>query len=130
MKNLKEWAEAADAALLVAAQHQISISITVVDFGGHRIFTYRQPQASYVADEASCRKARTAGAFAMPTHVLAGAASALPDLKAHLPADAFLLPGGLPLLEQGSCIGGLGISGGNSEQDMACAQAFVAALAA
>lgn len=128
MKNLETWTRAAETALEAAERQKIAISIAVVDFGGHRVFTYRQPQASYMAEEAAYRKARTAGAFKLPTQVLGGAATAVPELKAHLPADAFLLPGGIPLVEAGQCIGGVGVAGGNSEQDLACAQAFVAAL--
>ena len=38
--------------------------------------------------------------------------------------------GGLPIMADGQCVGGVGVSGGTGEQDTEVAQAGVAALAA
>ena len=41
-----------------------------------------------------------------------------------------LFAGGLPVLIDGVAVGGVGVSGGSAEQDVACAEAALAALLA
>jgi len=46
----------------------------------------------------------------------------------HATDGSVVLGGGLPILVDGRCIGGVGVSGGSEEQDEACARAALAAL--
>jgi uncharacterized protein GlcG (DUF336 family) len=75
-------------------------------------------------------KAYTAASFGFPTsqwpEILAGDEA----LRIGLPLRPRLVifGGGLPIVENGQRIGGIGVSGGSAEQDEDCARAGLAAL--
>ena len=54
--------------------------------------------------------------------------AALYGLESHLQGKVVTFGGGYPLWRDGQLIAGLGISGGSVEQDMAIAQAAMAAI--
>lgn len=56
------------------------------------------------------------------------ASAALYGLESHLQGKVVTFGGGYPLWRDGQLIAGLGISGGSVEQDMAIAQAAMAAI--
>lgn len=117
--------------LNVAAEMNVPVCITVIDTGGHVIFQIRSEGANYLTNEVSYLKAKTAFLFNCPSHVLRNITEHTPILAKTIekvPGDACLLEGGMPLKENGKIIGGVGISGGNFEQDLMIATAFVEKL--
>ncbi len=75
-------------------------------------------------------KAYTAVAFRAPTHLFAQGVQANPALLASLSnlPRVILLGGGYPVMQGGAVVGGLGVGGGSTEQDMQVAEAALAAL--
>lgn len=115
----------------VATENRLAVCITVVDRGGHIVFQYRMDDANYLTNEVSYLKAKTAFLFRCPTQVLRSITEKQPVLLQAMqqaPGDACLLEGGLPIIFQGKCIGGIGISGGNFEQDLQIASTFIEKL--
>ena len=113
------------------AQRQgLPVTLTVVDTGGHVRAVLRQEGCSYFALESSRQKAVTASQLRMPSHVVGEIGKTFPVLEASFSRnpDILSLPGGFPVVWQGEVIGGLGVAGGNFEQDQAIAQAAVAAV--
>jgi len=120
--------------VLAAAQHeadqqQVAITVTVVDIGGHVRAVVRQEECSYFGLESSRQKAVTASQLRLPSHVVGDLGQQFPALQASFAANPAIsgLPGGFPLVIDGAVVGGVGIAGGNFEQDRAIGAAATAA---
>ena len=76
--------------------------------------------------ETSLRKARTAACYMEPSGGLFEGV----DIKLALGTDGqrINLPGGLPIIIDGHCIGGVGVGSGTGEQDLEVAKAAIAAI--
>ena len=100
--------------------------ISVVDSGGHLVAFVRMDGAFYMSQETSVRKARTAACYGEPTGDLPEGI----DLKLALGTDGqrINLPGGLPIIVDGHCIGGIGVGSGTGEQDKKVAAAALLAI--
>jgi glc operon protein GlcG len=103
------------------------VVIAVVDDGGHLRYLQRSHDTQFGSVDTAIHKAHAAVAFQRPTKasedaVLSGRLIHL-ALPGVIPAE-----GGVPLLRNGTVIGGLGISGVRSFQDGQIAQAGVSAL--
>jgi glc operon protein GlcG len=103
------------------------VVIAVVDDGGHLLYLQRSHETQFGSVETAIHKAHAAVAFQRPTKtsedaVLSGRLIHL-ALPGVIPAE-----GGVPLVRDGTVIGGLGISGVRSFQDGQIAQAGIAAL--
>jgi uncharacterized protein GlcG (DUF336 family) len=123
-------------AVLLAAQreaqrHSIAITATIVDMGGHVRAVLRQEGCSYFALESSRLKAVTASQLRLPSLVVGELGQKFPALQASFATNSAILglPGGFPLLWQGAAVGGVGIAGGNFEQDQAIGTAAMSTLA-
>ncbi|WP_210517010.1 GlcG/HbpS family heme-binding protein [Hymenobacter terricola] len=106
------------------AQRQgVLITVTIVDNGGHVRAVVRQHGCSYFALESSRAKAITASQLRLPSHVVGNLGQQFPALRASFAANSSIsgLPGGFPLLWNEEVVGGIGIAGGNFEQDQAIA---------
>lgn len=131
--EIKKISTAALQALNEAEKEGIAIGLTVTDQGGHVVYQIRMDDANFMANEVSYRKAKTAYLFKCPTHVLKNITDQVPVLLhaiQQVPGDAIMLEGGLPLQLNGRTIGGVGVSGGNFEQDLKIATSFVDGLKA
>lgn len=114
-----------------AEQIGVPMVIAVVDDGGNLIAQQRMDNALLVSIDIALNKAYTAVALKMPTHELAPLAQTGQPLFGIHNADGgriVIFGGGYPLKHQGRLVGGIGVSGGGVEEDMACAQAAVALL--
>lgn len=109
-----------------AERQGCAIIVAVVDGGGHLLLLERGQGAMLGSLEVARRKAECAVYFGLSTELLAGAAQANPAL-AQLP-HMLAFAGGLPVLADGEMVGGLGVSGAQPDQDLACAHAALAAL--
>ena len=127
--------DAAATAVRAAVQHAdqlgIRINVAVVDAGGNLAAFLRMPGAFLHSIDIAIDKAYTAASFGLPTSAWH---AALQDHSAAVREGIVRRPrfvafgGGLPMVEAGQRVGGIGVSGGSEEQDEACAQAGLAAI--
>ena len=101
-------------------------SISVVDSGGHLLAFVRMDGAFHMSLETALRKARTAACYGQPS----GGLEEGIDIKLALGTDGqrINLPGGLPIIVDGQCIGGVGVGSGTGEQDREVATVAIAAI--
>jgi uncharacterized protein GlcG (DUF336 family) len=125
-------AQAAAAAACAAADAQhLRINVAVVDAGGLLAAFLRMPGAPLHSAEIAVDKAYTAASFGIATgqwtQVLAKHSAAV---RLGLPQRPRFVGfgGGLPIVEGGTLIGAIGVSGASEEQDEACAHAGLHAL--
>ncbi|MEV5337317.1 heme-binding protein [Streptomyces sp. NPDC052676] len=127
-----------DAETLVAAASRaaeaagVTVSVTVLDAGGHLLAFRRDDRAVLISGETSTRKAYTALQLNAPTADLVDAVK--PDGPFHslptaLSQPLLFIAGGVPVHRDGRLIGAIGVGGGAPEQDHAFATAAVEALA-
>jgi glc operon protein GlcG len=106
-----------DRAVGAARTEQLAMAIAVVDDGGFPLCLQRMDGAGAVTAQVALDKARTAALMRAPSRRLADRVAtepALLRLTEYLP-----LAGGLPILFEDQCIGGIGVSGGTPDQDEA-----------
>ena len=108
------------------------VNIAVVDAGGNLVAHVRMDNARIGAIDIAINKAWSARAFDMETAELGRYSQpGAPFFGIHASngGRVMLLAGGAPLRHAGQIIGALGVSGGSGEQDSACANAGVQAMA-
>ncbi|WP_141334608.1 heme-binding protein [Paenibacillus sp. tmac-D7] len=108
----------------------IAVNIMVMDDGGNPKGFLRMDKASLIGQKIAHNKAYTAVGFGIPTSEWYSKIKDKPELQgiAHID-NMIILGGGLPIYHDSHLIGGIGVSGGTSEQDIICAQAALDALA-
>ena len=114
-----------------AASLGIAYNIAVVDAGGHLVAFLRQDGARIGSVDLAIDKAVTARLFNKTTSDLARLAqpgSPLFGIQESNAGKVVIFGGGIPLLVDGNIIGAVGTSAGTVEQDIAVAEAAVAAL--
>ena len=96
----------------------------------HGFLALRRDGKYITSESIAIDKAYTAASFGFPTGQWLEVIGDNPRLHAGLTTRPRLvvLGGGLPMVADGRCIGGVGVSGGSEEQDEACARAALAAL--
>lgn len=105
------------------------VSVAVVDAGGHLVAFQRMDGAEIAGPVLARDKAYTAVAHRCGTDELKPAVGERGDLTGMFAADGgryVCFGGGLPLWSSGLVSGGVGVSGGTAEQDVACAYAALA----
>ncbi len=122
-----------DGAARKAGEMGLAICIAVVDDGGHLLSFSRIGDAKPSSVEVAITKARSAAMRRAATGPLpnAGEVSVLLSLGMPLASNGNLtcVRGGLPIVWEGTVVGGVGISAGTEAQDEEVARAGVAALA-
>ncbi|MET9171145.1 GlcG/HbpS family heme-binding protein [Streptomyces misionensis] len=127
-----------DAELLVATARRaaeeagVTVSVTVLDAGGHLLAFRRDDRAVLISGETSTRKAYTALQLNTPTADLVDAVQPgglFHTLPTALDRPLLFIAGGVPVHRDGRLIGAVGIGGGAPEQDHGFATAAVRALA-
>lgn len=104
-----------------AAEIKVPVVVTIVDQAGRVVFVYRMEDSLLVSLELSKSKAYTAVAMKQPTHEISAAiqpGAMLYQLESMVDEKVTTFGGGFPILENGNIVGGLGISGGTTEEDM------------
>ena len=116
-------------ALNEAKALKIPITVSIVDLGGHLMALQRMEGCSFFGIEVSRKKAVTAAQLKTPTHILSDITQKIPELQKAFDknADILTIAGGFPIFQNGQVIGGLGISGGDFNQDKLIAEKAVAA---
>ncbi len=125
------------AALAQAAQIGVLETVCIVDDGGHPIALERMDGARITGPQIAWNKAFTAGGHKRSTHLFNSPPNgpALPGNEAFGIQLSFegkfaVFVGGFPVVVNGEVVGGVGLSGGNGEQDTKCALAALEALKA
>jgi uncharacterized protein GlcG (DUF336 family) len=120
-----------DAALEEATRIGTPMSAAVVDGGGNLVAVERMDGAQLVAVPLAIDKAWTAVACAAPTDDWATTTTPGGEdwgMSTALGGRIVVLPGGFPVKEGDTVIGGIGVSGGYGHEDKRCAKAAVDAL--
>ena len=126
--------EAASTTLKATIEHAqklgIAINVAITDSSGVLAGFLRMPGAFLHSIDIAIDKAYTSASFGFPTSQWLKILEGDPALKAGLPLRPRLVifGGGLPIVENGIRIGGIGVSGGSAEQDEECARAGLKAL--
>ncbi|MFD9457460.1 heme-binding protein [Streptomyces sp. NPDC059985] len=127
----------ADADLLVAAARTAAeaagatVSVTVLDAGGHLLAFRRDDRAVLISGETSTRKAFTALQLDAPTADLVDAVrpgGLFHTLPTALDRPLLFIAGGLPVHRDGRLIGAIGVGGGAPDQDHGFAAAALDVL--
>jgi uncharacterized protein GlcG (DUF336 family) len=111
----------------------IAYNIVVVDAGGHLLAFVRQDGALIGSVELAIDKAVTARIFDKPTSELATLAQSgrpLFGIQESNAGKVVIFGGGIPIIINGKVAGAVGASSGTVEQDIAVAEAAIAALVA
>lgn len=114
------------AARAAAEARGLAMSIAIVDDGGYPLRLVRLDGAGMLTPQVALDKARTAALLRAPSRVLAERVKTEPALLRL--TDYLPMEGGLPIVVDGACIGGIGVSGGKPDDDEAVGAAGLAAL--
>jgi glc operon protein GlcG len=124
------------AAISEAETFGIAVTVAIVDAGGHMLVLERMDGGRFHTVHSSTTKAVTAASNKRPTTTKGAQGQELDTLHAiglSLAAGAgrwTAMEGGFPLIVEGQCLGGIGVSGGDWKQDEDIAKAAVAAVGA
>jgi glc operon protein GlcG len=126
----------AAAAVAKAREAGIAISVVIVDGGGHLLVLERMDGGRFHTVHSATTKAICAASNRRPTSPQG--AQGQPLDVAHALGLALAagterwtaMEGGYPIMVEGECIGGIGVSGGNWETDEAIAKQAIGAIGA
>jgi glc operon protein GlcG len=124
--------ERAQAAIVAAVaeskKRDWKMNVAVVDPGGHLVAFQRMDGAMLAAIQIAEHKARAAATFRRETKVFEDGVN-LMHLNYLLAFDGVIASrGGIPLIEKGSIIGAIGVSGGTDSQDEIVSKAGAAVI--
>lgn len=132
--------ELEEARVMIAAGIQAAIeanateTICIVDDGGHLIALERMNGGRNTGPELALAKAFTASGHKRSTHLFTqpgGPATITGEafgIHAMMPGKFAIFVGGFPIVVNGNVVGGVGVSGGNGEDDIAVGVAALKAL--
>ena len=110
-----------------AKKNKWEVAIVILDDGGHVLHALRTDGATPANITIATEKARTAALTRRPSKMweerVAGGRVSMLKMPGVLPVE-----GGLPIIADGTCIGGIGVSGVASHEDAQIGQAGIDAL--
>jgi uncharacterized protein GlcG (DUF336 family) len=120
-----------DHSIKAARAMGVAVTVVIVEGGGNTVGLLRMDDAKLASISVAEGKAWTAALFQRASADYN--APAAPGGNSHgvlnaYPGKLVPLPGGQPIFVEGTCVGGIGISGASGEQDDGLAQAAIAAL--
>ena len=124
------------AATAKAEEHGVAATVVIVDGGGHLILVERMDGGRFHTVHSSTTKAICASSNKRPTTTKGAVGQELDTLHAvglalaAGPERWTAMEGGMPVIVEGECIGGIGVSGGNWEADQEIAEVAVKAIGA
>ena len=125
-----------DTAVARAAQTGHAIAVAIVDAGGHPLLIERMDGGRFHTVQSSTTKAACAASNKRPTTARGAAGQSLDTMHAlglALAAGAerwTAMEGGYPIIFEGECVGGIGVSGATWELDDQFAREAVEAIGA
>ncbi|MGF9715162.1 GlcG/HbpS family heme-binding protein [Paenibacillus naphthalenovorans] len=132
--ELEEAKAMIEAAKKAAEQAGALETICIVDDGGYVIAMERMNGARITGPEIAMAKAFTASGHKRSTHLFnqpGGPATTTGEafgIHVMIPGKFAIFVGGFPIVVNGEVVGGIGVSGGNGEQDTAVGTAALKAL--
>jgi uncharacterized protein GlcG (DUF336 family) len=120
------------AAITQAEELAVDVCIAATDSAGHLLAFARMDRAPILCAQIAQDKAYSVAAFGgLPTGEWWRLLESEPALLHGITKTERLVVfgGGVPLVSEGRTVGGVGVSGGSSEQDVQIAEAGAAALA-
>lgn len=104
------------------------VNIVIVDEGGNDLALLRMDGAKFLSVSTARTKARTSASHRCPTtEIPIGIAQGLALASGGQITD---MAGGLPIVVDGTCVGGIGIGSASDEDDITIALAALAAIGA
>ena len=132
MRN-KPCLTAADAQKMMAAckaeaqKNKWAVTIAIVDDSGAALLVERLDGAGGISATVAMGKAQTSALTKRPSKFFEDRVKERPGFVTF-PTPGVMFQGGVPILHQGECVGGIGVSGVQSHEDEQVAQAGVNAL--
>jgi uncharacterized protein GlcG (DUF336 family) len=124
------------AAIAKAEEFGIAVTVAIVDAGGHMLVLERMDGGRFHTVHSSTTKAVTSASNKRPTTTKGAQGQDLDTLHAiglslaAGPARWTAMEGGFPIIFDGQCLGGIGVSGGDWKQDEDIAKAAISAIGA
>jgi uncharacterized protein GlcG (DUF336 family) len=109
-----------------AEKNRWNVSFAVVDDAGFLLYLERLDGAGPLTAEVATAKARTAALTRRATKVWEDLIKDRPVMMKF--PDNLPIQGGVPIMAEGECVGAVGVSGVQSQQDEQVAKAGIAAL--
>jgi glc operon protein GlcG len=125
LADVKRIAAAAEAE---ANANQWTVTIAIVDDGGHLLWLQRLDGAPPVSAHIAPAKARTAALGRRESKVYEDVINQGRTSFLSVPEIEGLLEGGVPIMIDGHCLGAVGVSGVKSNEDAQIGKAGIAAL--
>ena len=124
--TLADCQKIAAAALAEAQRNKWVVAIAILDDGGHLLHFVRMDGATPASAGIAVEKGRTAAISRRPSGTWQERIKTRPEML-KMPG---ILPvqGGVPILVDGACVGGVGVSGVQSHEDEQIAQAGIDTL--
>ncbi len=125
-----------DAGISKARELGIAVTIAIVDAGGHLLMLERMEGGRFHTVHSAMTKAVSAASNKRPTSPKGAQGQSLDLLHtvgltlAAGPQNWTAVEGGYPIFADQDCIGGIGVSGGNREQDEGIARAALQSIGA
>jgi uncharacterized protein GlcG (DUF336 family) len=125
-----------ETAVEAAEREGIAIAVAIADAGGHLILLQRMDGGRFHTVHSATTKAVCAASNKRPTTAKGAQAQTLDTTHAiglalaAGPERWTAMEGGAPVVVEGECIGGIGVSGGNFEFDDRVARAAVESIGA
>ena len=109
-----------------AEKNKWNVTFAIVDDAGFLLYLERLDGAGPMTAEVAEMKARTAAITRRPTKVWEDLIKDRPTMMKF--PNNLPIQGGVPIMAQGECVGAIGVSGVQSQQDEQVASAGIAAL--
>jgi glc operon protein GlcG len=113
------------AARAEAVKNKWNVTVAIVDDGGYLLSLARMDNTGPVTAEIAARKAHAAAVSRRSTKLSEDRISSRPAL---IKMPVLPVQGGVPIIHEGQCVGGVGVSGVQSHEDEQVANAGIAAL--
>jgi uncharacterized protein GlcG (DUF336 family) len=124
------------AATAKARELGVAVTVTIVDAGGHAVVVERMDGGRFHTVHSSATKAVTAASNRRATTNRGAQGQDLDALHAiglslaAGPGRWTAMEGGFPIIVDGECVGGVGVSGGDWQHDMEIGKAAIEAIGA
>ena len=115
------------ACIAEAQKNKWAVTIAIVDDSGAALLLERLDGCGAIASTVAMGKAQTSALTKRPSKFFEDRVKERPGFVTF-PTPGVMFQGGLPLVHQGECVGAIGVSGVQSHEDEAVAQAGVTAL--
>ncbi len=127
LDDVKRIAAAAEAE---ATRNSWTVTLAIVDDGGHLLWLQRLDGAAPISAHIAPAKARTAALGRRESRVYEESINQGRFAFLSAPELEGMLEGAVPIFVQGHCLGAVGVSGVKSSEDAQVAKAGIAALGA